>query len=172
MKKRILIPTLVVGALLTGSLVLAGPGGYGRGNCDGNGNGGGQGAMTFEHHEERMGSKLEMMGTILDLTAAQKTEIEALYSKQWQEHQQLREQMHANRDAMRETQNPGDFNEADFRAKAAERAELKTDMMVEKAKLRQQVYNLLTPEQKEKADTLGGMMSGGGKGGHHGGFGY
>ena len=169
MKKRILIPALVVGTLLTGTLVMAGPGGYGRGDC--NGKGGGQGAMTFEQHEERMGNKLDRMGAILDLTEAQKTEIEALFNEQWQDHQQLREQMHASRDEMRGAQTPGDFNETDFRAKAAKRAELKTEMMVQKAKLRQQVYNLLTPEQQEKADALGGMMSGG-KGGHHGGYGH
>ena len=170
MKKRIIVPTLVVGTLLIGSLVMAGPGGYGKGNCDGNGKG--SGAMNYEQHEERMGNRLEMMGTVLDLTEEQKTQIEALSNQKWQDHQQLREQMQASRDAMHAAQNADTFNEADFRAKAAERAELKTEMMVQRVKHRQQIYNLLTPEQREKADTLGGLMGGGyGKGRHHGGYG-
>jgi protein CpxP len=170
MKKRILLPALIVGTVFTATLVMAGPGGYGRGNC--NGNGGGPGTMTFEQHEERVENKLERMGAILELTEAQKVEIAALFNDQWQDHQQLREQMHASRDEMRDVHSPGDFNETDFRAKAAKRSELKTEMMVQKAKLRQQVYNLLTPEQQEKADAIGGMMGGGKSGRHHGGYGY
>lgn len=166
MKKRILVPTLVVGALLTGSLVLAGPGGHGRGDCGGKG--GGPGEMTFEQHEERMDRKLEMMGAVLDLTSEQKSQLETLFNQQYQDKQELRDQMHASREAMHEARNAKTFNEADFRAKAAKQAELKTEMMVAHAKLKQQVYALLTPEQQEKADTLGGLMGGRGKGGHHG----
>ena len=169
MKKRILVPTLVVGTLLIGSLVMAGPGGYGRGNCDGYGNG--QGTMNYEQHEERMGQRMEMMDTILDLTEEQKGQLETLLNQQYQDKQELREKMQASREAMREARNAETFNEADFRAKAAVQAELKTDMMVEHAKLKQQIRALLTPEQQEKADTLGGLMGGHGKGRHHGGYG-
>ena len=168
MKKRILVPALVVGALLTGTLVLAGPGGYGKGNCGGNG----PGEMSFEQHEERMGNKLEMMGAVLDLTSEQKTQLETLFNLQYQENQELRDQMHASREAMHEARSSKTFNEADFRTKAAKQAELKTEMMVAHAKLKQQVYALLTPEQQEKADTLGGLMGGRGQGGHHGGMGF
>ncbi len=174
MKKRILVPTLVVGTLLIGSLVMAGPGGYGRGNCDGGGygNGNGQGMMNYEQHEERMGQRMEMMDTILDLTEEQKGQIETLLNQKHQDKQELHEQMQASREAMREARNADTFNEADFRAKAAVQAELKTEMMVAHAKLKQQIRALLTPEQQEKADTLGGMMGGHGKGRHHGGMGF
>ena len=168
MKKRILVPTLVVGALLTATLVLAGPGSYGKGNCGGKGSG----EMSFEQHEERMGDKLEMMGAVLDLTSGQKAQLETLFNQQYMDHQDLRDQVHASREAMREAKNAKTFNEADFRAKAAKQAELKIEMMVAHAKLKQQVYALLTPEQQEKADTLGGLMGGRGKGGHHGRMGF
>ena len=165
MKKRFLVPSLVVATLLTGSMVLAGPGGYGRGGC------GGPEAMTYEQHEERMGQKLEMMGAVLDLNVEQKAQLESLFNQQYQDTQELRDQMHASREAMHEARNTKTFNEADFRAKAAKQSELKTEMMVAHAKLKQQVYALLTPEQQEKADTLGGLMGGRSKGSHHG-YGY
>ena len=167
MKKKLLIPTLIVGVLLTGSLALAGPG-----KC-GNSGGGGhdgkrQGAMSYEQHEERMGQRLEKMGTILDLTEEQKSQLEALSNKHWQEKQPLRELIQASRDELREAQTADNFNEADFRAKAARHAELKTEMMVTRAKMKLEMRALLTPEQQEKADKLGGMMGGRNKG-HHGG---
>ena len=170
MKKRILVPTLAVGALLIGSLVMAGPGGYGRGNCDGDGksNGNGRGMMNYEQHEERMGQRMDRMETILDLTEEQKGQLETLLNQRYQDKQDLREQMQASREAMREARNADTFNEADFRAKSAVQAELKTEMMVENAKLKQQIRVLLTPEQLEKADTLSGLMGGSGKGRHHG----
>ena len=119
-----------------------------------------------------MGDKLEMMGAVLDLTSGQKAQLETLFNQQYMDHQDLRDQVHASREAMREAKNAKTFNEADFRAKAAKQAELKIEMMVAHAKLKQQVYALLTPEQQEKADTLGGLMGGRGKGGHHGRMGF
>ncbi len=167
MKRTIMIPTLIVGALAIGTLALAGPGGqgFGKGNCDGNG----KGAMSYEQHEERMGHKLEMMTALLDLSEEQQTQIETLFNQQHQEKQGLREQMQASRDALHQAKKANPFNEADFRAKAAVQAELKTDMMVAHAKLKQQIHALLTPEQQEKADQLGDMMGERGKGRHHGG---
>ncbi len=171
MKKRILIPTLVLGALLTGSLALAGAGGYG--SCDKRSDSGsrgqGQGALNFEKHEDRMGHRMEMMSTILDLTEEQKAQLEALMTQQWQDRQPLREKMHASRDALRELEAADTFNEADFLAKSIKQAELKTEMMVERAEMKQQIYALLTPEQQEKADKLAEVKGHRGKG-RHGGF--
>ena len=166
MKKKILIPTLIIGALVTGSLAIAG-----SGNCGSAGGGKGHEAMSYEQHEERMGQRLEKMGAILELTEEQKSQFETIFNQQWQEKQLLREQMQASQDEMREARIATNFNEADFRSKAAKQAELKTELMVAKAKMKQQVYALLTPEQQEKADTLSGMMGGRDKG-HHGGRGF
>ena len=182
MKKRILLPTLLIGALLTGSLALAGPGGcggqgmggYGSDHCAGGRcNDGGQGTVGIERHAERMGKRLEMIGTVLDLSEAQTQQLETQIKQQWQDNQQLREQIQTSRKALREAQSADSFNEADFRVKAAKQAELKTEMLVAKAKLKQQLYALLTPEQQEKADKLGGMMGKHGNGRHGGkGFGF
>lgn len=171
MKKRILLPTLIIGTLLTSSLALAGPG-YGRNcigeDCIGGGyNSKARGAMTYEQHEERMEHRLEKMSTVLDLTETQQEQIKALFDKQYRDHQPLREQMQAARDAVREARTAETFNEADFRTKAAKQAELKIEMMVQREKMKQELYAILTPEQQEKAETLRGLM-GGGKGQHGG----
>ena len=166
MKKRMFLSTVVVGTLLTAGVALAGPG---FGNCDGSGKG--PGAMSYEQHEDRMEHRLEMMSTVLDLTEAQQEQLKSLFDQQWQDHQQLREQMHSARDAMHEARSAESFNEADFRAKAEKQAELKTEMMVAGAKMKEKLYAILTPEQQQKADTLRGLMGERGKG-HHGGRGF
>jgi protein CpxP len=166
MKQTILVSTLIVSALLIGSLALAGPGGsgFGKGDCQGNKGG----AMSSEQHEERMGRKLAMMTTLLDLTAEQQTQIEALFNQQHQRKQEAYEQMKASRDVVHQARTAIPFNEADFRAKVAVQAELKTDMMVAHAKLKQQIHAVLTPQQQKKADNLGDMMGDErGKGRHH-----
>lgn len=162
MKKQILIPALIVGTLFTATLVLAGPGSYGRGGCDGDG----RGAMSSEQHEERVEKRLEVMTTVLELTEEQQSEIKSLLDQRHQDKQQLREQMRASRDAMREAKNASPFNESDFRTKAAAHADLKADMMVEHIELKQQIHALLTPEQQKKAETLGDLMGKNGKGKH------
>lgn len=179
MKKRALIPTLILGTLLTGSLALAGPYGFGGGNCGSGGCGGpgdggcgrGHGGMAFEQHQERVDRRIEMMTAVLDLNESQKAQMETLLDQQWQDHQKLREQMQAARDEMHQARLADPFNEAEFRSKAAKQAELKTEMMVEQEKMRQQLHAILTPEQQEKADKLENMMGGRGKG-HHGGKGF
>lgn len=59
---------------------------------------------------------------------------------------------------MRTELTAADFNEAEFRAKALEQAQQRIDRMVEHAKLKQQIYQLLTPEQQEKVDQLSALQ--------------
>lgn len=173
MKKRILVPTLILGALLSGSLAFAGPGGCGScdkgGDCDRSGQG--AGFKNSDQHEERMDRRMEMMGTVLDLSDAQKGQLEALMTQQWQQKQQLREKMRASHDVLRTLQTADTFNEAEFLAGAMKQAELKTEMMAERARMKQQIYAILTPEQQGKADKLSTMMGKHGQG-RHGGMGF
>ncbi|SHJ36278.1 LTXXQ motif family protein [Malonomonas rubra DSM 5091] len=165
MKKRIMIPSLLIGALMTASLAIASPGfggKFGRG-CDGDCAGRSQG-MSYEQHEERMGQRLEMMAAVLDLSEDQQSKIKALMDQQWQNRQGDREEMQAAREAMREARQADPFNEADFRAKAETMNALKTERMIERAKLQADIKAVLTPEQQEKAETLRGMMGFGKKG--------
>lgn len=179
MKKQVLIPALLIGTLLTASLALAGPGfggNCGAGGCgsysDGgcNGRGAGKGVMTYEQHEERVGRRLEMMITVLDLSTDQQEQIESILNQKWLEKQNQREAMQASRDTLHELRTADTFNEAEFRTAIAKHNALKTEMMVDREKTKQELYAILTPEQQEKAETLHGLM--GGKGGRHGGKGF
>ena len=165
MKKKTLIATLIIGTMLTGGIALASPYGFGGGDC----NGKEKGSMTYEQHEERMEHRLEMMSTVLDLTEDQEKQLEKLFDQQWKNKQQQREEMQSSREALREARHAEVFDEADFRTKAAKQAELKTEMMVDHQKMKQQLYSILTPEQQEKADKLRDMMGGRGQGRHGGG---
>jgi len=178
MKKRVLIPVLLIGALLTGSLALAGPGfgncgagdcgGYSAGGC--NGRGAGKGAMTYEQHEERVDRRLEMMTAILDLSDDQQEQVESILDQKWLSRQEQREAMQASRDALHKLRTAETFNEAEFRAAMTKHNALKTEMMVDREKTKQELYAILSPGQQEKAETLRGLM--GGKGGRHGGKGF
>ncbi len=163
MKKTILLPTLLLGALLTASLAMAAPGGWG--GC----NDRMSGAMNEEQHAERIEQRLKMMSTVLELSDAQKSQIATLLTGQWQNQQQRHAQLKDSREALQAGKTADSFNEAEFRAQAARQAEQKIEMMVEKAKLKQQIHALLTPEQQAKAELLGGRMGGCDKGRHAGG---
>jgi protein CpxP len=172
MKRQIIIPTLMIGALLAGGVTLATakPWGSGYGNC-----GGQSQRMTAEQHEERMEHRLEMMSEILGLSENQEEQIEALFKANYEQNYARREQMRASRDELREKMHAENFNEAEFRTLAEQQAQLKTDLMVERAKIKQQVFAILTPEQQEKADKLmelRGHGKHGRHGGRHGGQGY
>jgi protein CpxP len=158
----------MIAALLTGGLALAGPFGAVPGDCDGRGYSRG-GQLTSDELEERMEHKLEMMSEILDLSDDQEEQIETLLQQQWSSREEHREQRQADRDELRNLLTGDDFNEAEFRALAMEKAQQKVDKMVEHAKLKQQIYQLLSPEQQEKAEKLMAMR--GKHGRRHGGHG-
>jgi Spy/CpxP family protein refolding chaperone len=153
MKKATIVTTLMVSALLLSSMAFAWPGGQTRKNCDGPGQGRGQ-AMSYEQHEQRMEHHLDFMAIALDLTDDQKQKLEALGEKHWQERQAYREKMQASRMQLREMDQSGEFDEAAYRSKAREHADLKTDMHADKAKMKQDFFAVLTPEQQVKAEKL------------------
>ena len=165
MKKTTIIPALLIGILLSGGAAFAG--GHGKKNCDDSCSRQGQG-MTYEQHEDRMENRLEKMAVILDLTDQQKGQLETLFEKKWQDRQSMRAEMQASREDLRAYKQGKEFNEADFRAKAQKHADLKTEMMVQKAKTKQQVLAVLTPEQQQKAEKLRGIHGEGFFGKHHG----
>lgn len=171
MKKHVLIPALLIGTLLTGSLAFAAPG-FGKfSNC--NGANRGQGAITFEQHEAKMELRLEKMTAVLDLTEAQQARIKELLNQNWQQRQNDRESMRNARDAMRTARLADPFDEADFRTKATKLNELKTERKIDRVKQQAEIYALLTPEQQKKAETVRGLMAGPGKTkGHHDRKGY
>jgi protein CpxP len=81
----------------------------------------------------------------------------------------MRTEMEASRKTLREYKQGNNFDESEFRAIAQKHADLKTEMMVQQAKTKQQIFAVLTPEQRQKAEKLRGMR-GEGLFGKHGGM--
>ena len=169
MKKTVLISFILVATLLFAGAAFAWPGHHGKGSCENSSKRDGQG-MSQEQHQERMENRLEKMAVILDLTETQKKQIETLMDEKWENHQTMRTQMQAGQSELREYKQGDEFNESEFRAKAQKQADLKTEMMVQHAKTRQQLLAVLTHEQQQKAEKLKGMDGEGffGKRGDHG----
>ncbi len=156
MKKTIIIPLALTGLLLSSGAAFAWSGHHGKGNCENSPMRNGQG-MSQEQHQQRMSNHLEKMAVVLDLTDSQKTQIEKLMNEKWENRQAMRTQLQENRKELRESKQGTTFNEAEFRAKAQKQADLKTEMMVQHAKTKQQLFAVLTPEQQQKAEKLQGM---------------
>ncbi len=155
MKKRILIPTVLIALLVTSSSVFAWGGGHHRGgDCQGQGKGRNQAAVTLEQHQSMSQQRIERMTYMLNLTADQQKQLADLFDQQWQERQALRTKIQASRDMLRAMQAAPEFNEQEFRAEAQKQAEMKTEMMVQRAAMQKKINALLTPEQQEKAKTL------------------
>lgn len=158
MKTRILIPTVLIALLVTSSSVFAWGGGNHRGdNCPGpgfQGTGHGHAAVSMEQHQAMAKQRIERMTYMLNLTDDQQKQLTDLFDQQWQARQTLRTKMQASRDMLMAMQAAPEFNEKEFRAEAQKQADMKTEMMVQRATMKQKINALLTPEQQEKAKTL------------------
>jgi len=160
MKRKLIIPALTIGTLLIGSLAFA----HGQkgtrdrdGYCDGPNRGMGYG-MSAEDHEQhmaqRMAQRMNFMAVALDLTDAQQAQLKDLEEKHRQEHQEMRDRMQTNRQEMRGIAQSEDFDKEAFHTKAAQQADLKTEMMAGRTSMKQQMLAILTPEQQVKAEKL------------------
>jgi Spy/CpxP family protein refolding chaperone len=173
MKTRNLVLTLVViGLVVAPAVVVAqgffeghggkgwGRGGHGHGH---GGHGGPGGGLGFLRMLPRLAEKL-------DLSEAQQAEIESIVDQSLPAIRELRVQMREARQEFRDSQEPGQFDEAAVRAFAESQAQLMTEMMVSTARLKADVFGVLTPEQVEQLEELRGKfrecreLRGGGKG--------
>lgn len=92
-----------------------------------------------------------MMFRGLDLTEEQKTQMKAIRQASKETMKPIREQMKANRQKLQTLSESGTFDEAQVQAIAAQQGTLSAQMIVEREKVKSQIFNLLTPEQKTKA---------------------
>ena len=150
MKKGMVIPTLLLGSLLFGSLspVFANPGwgnDFGTGeSCPG----------TVDEHNKRLEHRMAMMAEILDLNQDQQGQIRQLLADHFAQNQGKREELKMNRETLREQLRSYSFDAQSFRALAGKHAELKTELLVGRARMKQQIFAILTHEQQEKAEKL------------------
>jgi periplasmic protein CpxP/Spy len=99
----------------------------------------------FEHH------MLGMMTDYLDLTDAQQAQVKQIFASEKPTMMPLVQQMHQTRQQLRQLEQSSTFDEGKVRALASQQAQTMTELTVEKAKVANQIFNLLTPEQKAKA---------------------
>lgn len=98
-----------------------------------------------------------MMGRLfrqLDLTDEQKAQMKEIKQASREKVQPLRQQMRENRQQLRQATENGNFDEATVTAIAAQQGQIHAQLIVEKQKVKTQMYNVLTTEQKNKLAEL------------------
>jgi protein CpxP len=106
-------------------------------------------------HRRQSGKMLQRMTQKLNLTDAQQAQIKTILQTERTKIQPLRQQLRQNRLAHTQAGNAaGMFDEAQVRAYAAKQAQIMTDLTVERERARAQIYAVLTPEQRDKAQAL------------------
>lgn len=96
------------------------------------------------------GWMLKHMTKQLNLTEAQQTQIKSIMTGEKTKIKPMMQQLRQNQQAEDANVN-GTFDENQARAFANKQAQLMTDLIVEKERMRSQVYAVLTPEQRQKA---------------------
>jgi len=109
---------------------------------------GGPGNIMFGHHMGWIARKL-------DLTDAQKTQIQSMIQAERPNFAPLVKQLAANHEQLLVATRGGSFDEAQVRTLANQQAQTLAELMVIRERVISKVYNtVLTPDQKTKADTL------------------
>lgn len=103
--------------------------------------------MGFGHNN---GWMLKHMAKQLNLTDAQQTQIKGIMADEKTKIKPMMQQLRQNQKAEDANVN-GSFDENQARTFANKQAQLMTDLIVEKERMRSQVYAVLTPEQRQKA---------------------
>ncbi len=96
------------------------------------------------------GWMLKHMAKQLNLTEAQQTQIKGIMADEKSKVMPMMKQLRQNEQAENANVN-GTFDENQARTFANKQAQLMTDLIVEKERMRSQVYAVLTPEQRQKA---------------------
>lgn len=88
----------------------------------------------------------------LDLSDAQKEQVNTLVTANHAAVEPYRNQLRDSAKALREATANGQFNEAQIRAIAQTQAQANAELTVANAKLKAEIYNILTPEQRAKVE--------------------
>ena len=86
----------------------------------------------------------------LDLTSAQHTQVKAIFAKEKPAMEPLMQQMRQNHDAMKALEASGPFDEVKTRALATQNSQTMIELQVEHARIKSEIMQLLTPDQKTK----------------------
>ena len=90
----------------------------------------------------------------MPVTDAQQQQIKAIMEAEKPKMQPLMEQLRQERQQMNTLTESGAFDEAAVRAAAGKQAQTETDLAVERARVKSQIFAVLTPEQRTKAQEM------------------
>jgi periplasmic protein CpxP/Spy len=110
-------------------------------------------AQGMHHHGGPGGEFNHMLAFFtdkLDLTADQQTQAKGIWEKEKPNMEPLMKQMHQNRADMRALQASGPFDEVKTRALATQQAQTMVEMEVVHARIKSEMMQILTPDQKAK----------------------
>lgn len=102
----------------------------------------------FGHRGHHRGGGFGRMTAKLNLTDAQKAQIKTIMETSKANTQPMREASKANRQKMNAVTENGQFDEATVTAIAQEKAGISAQMTVEKLRVKSQIFQVLTAEQK------------------------
>ncbi|PLX81793.1 MAG: hypothetical protein C0616_03585 [Desulfuromonas sp.] len=160
MKKRWMTTVLVVAMVMSAGFCSSAFAyrGEGGGWTDGD---------RFEQRHER---RVERLAELLDLTAEQQVQVEQIVKSEHEQVSPYFGQLRGIAEQWQSAMEPANFNEATLRDLSAQRATIKTELVVSRARAMNKIYALLTAEQKALADKLQPLLRGGKRGGKHRGF--
>lgn len=98
------------------------------------------------------GHMVHFFSDYLDLTDAQQEQVKQIMAKDQPSLQPLVQQMHQNRQQMRQLIESSAFDEAKVRTLASQQTQTMTELTVQKAHMYSDLYQVLTADQKTKLD--------------------
>lgn len=116
-----------------------------------------QGALLLDASEGRHPFARRIMARVaerLGLTDAQKTEIKSILVAERPDAEPLLRQLAATRKQLRDATRSGSFDEAQVRSLATQQAQTVAELIVTKERVKSKVYNVLTPEQRGRAEKM------------------
>jgi protein CpxP len=105
-----------------------------------------------ERHEKGGEHFLARMTEVLNLSPEQQEKIKAIMAEHRNKVAPLRQSLDENRDKLRQAAKADTFDEAAVRSLAASQSAAKTELMVERARMKNQIHAVLTPEQRKLAE--------------------
>jgi len=103
------------------------------------------GERGFEQH------LVGMMTDYLDLSHAQQAQVKQIFANEKPSILPLVQQLAESHKQLRQLEEGSTFDEGKVRTLASQQAQTMTDLIIEKAKIKSQIFNLLNADQKAKA---------------------
>jgi Spy/CpxP family protein refolding chaperone len=119
------------------------------------------GVVRYRMHRPFVERVVGRMSRDLDLSDAQRAQVKAILESERASVAPLLNDAARNRQELRESTAGGKFDETQVRTLASRQAESMTEMIVARERVKARIYNeVLTPEQRAKADQLFARLDG------------